>query len=103
MTGIAFLNLDNEYLESAKINKKYIGYGIKNNTNNKMKISKISYSENGIEFDIKEEKETYTFNSRLLGEHNLINLFGAITVSKELSIPVKEIINSVKYIERSRT
>lgn len=68
-----------------------------------MKITRIAYSKEGLEFDIKEGNVAYTFNSRLLGEHNLINLFGAITVSKELNIPVKEIINSVKYIERSRT
>lgn len=63
-----------------------------------MKIDKISYSEKGIEFDIKEGDQTYTFNSKLLGEHNLINLFGAITVAKNLGIPIKEIVNSVKYI-----
>ncbi len=97
--GIAFLNLDNSYLKSSKIDKKYIGYGIENNTNNSMKISNIKYTTKGIQFNIIEENETYTFQSKLLGEHNLINLFGAITVAKHLDVPIKEIINSVKYIQ----
>lgn len=97
--GIAFLNLDNEYLKDSKINKKYIGYGIENHTNNEMEISKISYSAKGIEFDIKYGSEIYNFHSKLLGEHNLINLFGAITVSRYMGVPMKEIVNSVKYIE----
>ena len=64
-----------------------------------MRIVRISYSAKGIEFEIQTEEETYTFNSKLLGEHNLINLFGAITVSKALDVPIKEAINSVKYIQ----
>lgn len=97
--GIAFLNLDNEYLNQAKKDKKYVGYGIENNTNNKLKITRYKYSAKGIEFDILEDGNTYTFNSKLLGEHNLVNLFGAITVARYLSVPMKEIINSVKHIE----
>lgn len=97
--GIAFLNLDNSYLKSSKIDKKYVGYGIENNTNNSMKISNIKYTTKGIQFNIIEENEKYIFQSKLLGEHNLINLFGAITVAKHLDVPIKEIINSVKYIQ----
>lgn len=97
--GIAFLNLDNEYLNKSKIKKDYIGYGIENNKNNKMKITNVVYIPKGIEFNITEGKETYTFNSKLLGEHNLINLFGAITVAKYLDVPIKEIINSIKHIQ----
>lgn len=97
--GIAFLNMDNEYLRKSKINKKYIGYGIENHTNNEMEIKNVNYSSRGIEFDIKDKNEVYNFHSKLLGEHNLINLFGAITASKYMEVPMKEIVNSVKYIE----
>jgi len=97
--GIAFLNLDNSYLKSSKISKKYVGYGIENNTNNSMRISDIKYTTKGIQFNIIEKNENYIFQSKLLGEHNLINLFGAITVAKHLDVPIKEIINSVKYIQ----
>lgn len=97
--GVAFLNLENPYLQASKINKPYIGYGIENNANNKMKISSIKYTNKGIQFDVIEKENTYTFNSKLLGEHNLINLFGAITIANYLEVPIKEIINSVKYIQ----
>ncbi len=97
--GVAFLNLDNEYLKNSKINKKYIGYGVENNTNNTLKISSIEYNSKGIEFVVSENNEKYTFNSKLLGEHNLVNLFGAITIAHYLEVPIKQIINSVKYIQ----
>lgn len=35
----------------------------------------------------------------MLGDHNLVNLFGAITVAEYLGVPMKEIANAVKHIE----
>lgn len=97
--GIAFLNMDNELIKNAEKNKKFIGYGIDNNTNNKLKIVKKEYTAKGIEFVISDGNEEYTFNSKLLGEHNLINLFGAITVADYMGVPMKQLINSTKYIQ----
>lgn len=97
--GVAFLNLDNELIANAdKKGKKYIGYGIKNNTNNKLKIVDQKYSQKGIEFTVEKDGEKYKFNSKLLGEHNLIDLFGAITIADYMGIDMKYIINSVKHI-----
>ena len=97
--GVAFLNLDNEYLRNSNIERKYIGYGIENNDNNKMKITNVSYGAKGLEFSINDGKDEYKFNSKLLGDHNLVNLFGAITVAEYLGVPMKEIANAVKHIE----
>ena len=97
--GVAFLNLDNEYLRNSKIERKYIGYGIENNDNNKMKITNVSYGAKGLEFSVNDGKDEYKFNSKLLGDHNLVNLFGAITVAEYLGVPMKEIANAVKHIE----
>ena len=83
--GVAFLNLDNEYLRNSKIERKYIGYGIENNDNNKMKITNVSYGAKGLEFSVNDGKDEYKFNSKLLGDHNLVNLFGAITVAEYLA------------------
>ena len=97
--GTAFLNYDNEFLKQSKIEKEVVGYGIENNKNNKLEIKNVKYTPKGIEFTVKKDNNLYTFNSKLLGEHNLINLFGAITVADYLDVPIKEIINSVKYIQ----
>lgn len=97
--GIAFLNLDNELILKAEKNKKFIGYGIENNTNNKMKITDQKYNSKGIQFIINKDGKDYLFNSKLLGEHNLINLFGAITVADHMGIDMKQIINTTKYIQ----
>lgn len=97
--GLAFLNLDNSYLQQVAKKDNYVGYGIEHTLKNKLKISNIQYTNKGIEFDITKDQASYTFNSKLLGEHNLINLFGAITVADFLNVPIKEIINSVKHIQ----
>lgn len=97
--GVAFLNLDNELILNAEKKKDFIGYGIENNTNNKLKIVNKKYNSKGIEFTIKKDGEEYIFNSKLLGEHNLINLFGAITIADYLGIDMKQIINTTKYIQ----
>lgn len=57
--GVAFLNLDNEYLRNSKIERKYIGYGIENNDNNKMKITNVSYGAKGLEFSVNDGKDEY--------------------------------------------
>ena len=64
-----------------------------------MKITKKEYTSKGIKFVIQKGDEEYLFNSKLLGEHNLINLFGAITVADYLGIQMKQIINTTKYIQ----
>lgn len=97
--GVAFLNMDNDFIKNAEKNKEFIGYGIEDNTNNKLKIVKKEYTAKGIEFVISNGNEEYVFNSKLLGEHNLINLFGAITVANYMGVPMKQLINSTKYIQ----
>ena len=96
--GIAFLNLDSEFINSYKITKDYIGYGLVNNKNNDLLLNNILYSSNGLSFDLTKEKEVYKVSSSLLGQHNLINLYGAITVANKLEVPMKTIINEVKHI-----
>lgn len=97
--GIAFLNLDNELILNADKNREFVGYGVKNNTNNKMEITEQKYNSKGIQFIINKEGNNYSFNSKLLGEHNLINLFGAITVADYMGIDMKQMINATKYIQ----
>lgn len=98
--GIAFLNLDNEYINDYSFDKeKAIGYGLNNHLNNKLEIDEVSYSSKGLKFNLKKDEEIYEFNSNLLGEHNLINLYGAITVADYFGVPIKNIINEVKKIK----
>ncbi len=100
--GISFLNLDNEYINTYPINKKQtIGYGLNNNINNKLKISKIKYTPKGLNFTLNKDKIDYEVNSNLLGEHNLINLYGAITVADYFNVPIKNIINEIKKIQNA--
>ncbi len=100
--GVSFLNLDNNYINNyPKDNNQVIGYGLKNNINNKLKISNINYSEAGLNFTLTKDKEKYQVNSQLLGEHNLINLYGAITIADYFNIPIKNIINEVNKIKNA--
>ncbi|MDD2505533.1 MAG: UDP-N-acetylmuramoyl-tripeptide--D-alanyl-D-alanine ligase [Bacilli bacterium] len=101
--GISFLNLDNDYINNFSFNKKeVIGYGLTNNINNNLKLNNIKYSKEGLNFKITKDKKIYEVNSKLLGEHNLINLYGAITIADYFNVPMKHIINNVKKIKNPK-
>jgi len=96
--GTSFLNLDNEYINNYAFNKqKVIGYGLKNSLNNKLKINNVHYPE----FILTKDKINYEVKANLLGEHNLINLYGAITIADHFDVPIKNIINEIKKIKNA--
>ncbi len=97
--SIAFLNYDNEYIRKNKTNKNKVTYGIKDNYKKDFEAYEYNVTENGIEFKVKKDNEEYIFTSKLLGEHNVTNLIGAIAVASTLGIPMKKIIYAVKQIE----
>lgn len=101
-SGISFLNLDNDLINNYPYNKeKIIGYGLNNNLNNKLSIKDMKYTSTGITFNLVKEKNTYEVKSSLLGEHNLINLYGAITIADYFEVPIKNIINETRKIKNA--
>ncbi|MDE6531570.1 MAG: UDP-N-acetylmuramoyl-tripeptide--D-alanyl-D-alanine ligase [Lachnospiraceae bacterium] len=60
----------------------------------------LHLSQLGTEFDVTApDGETETFQTRLVGEHNVINIIGAIAVAHTLGIPLKELKVPVRRLQ----
>ncbi len=96
--GTVFLNYDNEYIRNHKIDKKIITYGIGEGEFD-YKGTDISVSRKGTSFTILHNGERVRFSTKLLGEHNVQNIVGAIAVAHFFGIPFEELVFPVKRLE----
>ncbi len=93
--GMLFLNGDNEYTASRA--KDGITYGLESGD---YKAKVISVGEKGTTFEVTApDGETGEFSTKLIGVHNCLNILGAIAVSHELGIPLKELKPQVRRLE----
>ena len=99
--GVAFINIDNEYISKYKIknNCKVISVGIDNKKAD-YHAKNIIYSKQGSKFDIDIDKKTYKFSTSLLGKHNITNILLGIALARELNIDMKDIVKSVKNVKQ---
>lgn len=97
--GFMFLNYDNEYIANHKTDNNIITYGIKNKNANYMPYD-ISVSSKGSSFKLMDENQKeYSFSTKLIGEHNVVNIAGAIAVAHTLGIPMEQLVIQVKRLE----
>jgi len=103
--GLAILNGDDEYQLKYNIknkcNVKWIGI---DNKDVDLYATNIKLSGKGTSFDciFKGDKIKYTFNTKLLGKHNVYNLLAGILLGHELGLSIVELqrgVSSVKTIE----
>ena len=93
--GMLFLNGDNEY--TALRAKDGITYGLESGD---YKARVISVGEKGTTFEVTApDGEKGEFSTKLIGVHNCLNILGAIAVSHELGIPLKELRPQVRRLE----
>ena len=100
--AVAILNVDNSYIASgidmyAK-DKKVIRYGTKNSENIDYRVENISMNENGSTFDLIHNNEKLTFETKLLGKHNIYNIMCAAIVARQLGASNENIIKAVKKV-----
>ncbi|MFI3241896.1 MAG: UDP-N-acetylmuramoyl-tripeptide--D-alanyl-D-alanine ligase [Alphaproteobacteria bacterium] len=91
--GIGFVNGDNVIIRDNMPKRKVITYGLNKNNdyvakNIKTSLKGTSFEVNGIEF------QTY-----LIGEHNVVNILGAIAVCHNMGISLEKLKAFVKKIE----
>lgn len=101
--GVAILNKDNKYINEYKIknNVREVSYGISNQDVDYLAYD-IKYSIEGSSFKVKYNDEVYSFKTRLLGEHNVLNILSAIALGRELNISWDKLmlaVSNVKFIE----
>ncbi len=95
--GTVFLNYDNEYIRNRKTDKNKITYGIGGEYD--YTGTDISVSRKGTTFTVLHGEERQIFTTRLLGEHNVQNIVGAIAVANSFGISLAELVFPVKRLE----
>ena len=101
--GIVLLNGDNDLIReranSYKFeNKNVYFYGL--NNSNDFYASDISVSAKGTKFKLNSKSfKDETFETKLLGKYNIINLVAAISYAMLLGVDIESIKNAVKSIE----
>jgi len=95
-----FVNNDNEYIRKkiAKYSSKnVITYGKDNSSDYRYETNSVS--SRGTEFTVYTNSESYTYSTKLIGEHNVLNITGAIAVANTLGIPLAKLALAVKRLE----
>lgn len=97
--GKVFLNYDNAYIRGHKIDKNIVSYGTMEDDIT-YKAYDIAVSPDGSVFKMKDERgEEFVFHTRLVGNHNVQNIAGAIAVAHTLGIPMEKLRYPVKQLE----
>ena len=98
--GTIFLNYDNEYIKSKKINMSKITYGIENKELDYSSYN-LESSNRGLKFNVSDNKNKIEkeFKTKLIGRHNIENLTGAIAIANYLKIPMDKLVNKVREIK----
>ena len=94
--GLCILNISDINTKSIinKISRPIKTFGFDENSDYRA-ISKNSDSI-PVVFDYKENDKVYEMQINLPGEHNILNCLAALAVSRELSVPIKDIQKSLK-------
>ena len=97
--GKVFLNYDNSYIRGHKIDKNVVSYGTAGAAID-YRADDITVSPNGSTFKMKDAQgEEFEFHTRLVGNHNVQNIAGAIAVAHTLGIPMEKLRYPVKQLE----
>lgn len=96
--GIAFLNESDENIKSMTTKKNKISYGLEPSCQYYAKD--IQITEFGSQFTIHtKEGADLEVSTQLLGEHNIVNIVGAVAIAKELGLTDKQIQIGIKLLK----
>ncbi len=101
--GIGVLNKDDEKQRDYKIKKKdharIVWIGIEEKDVD-VRAQNIKCNNKGTTFEcvFKGDKNKYTFETRLLGKHNVYNILAAIALGHEFGLTIKELQQGVKKV-----
>ena len=95
--GKVFLNTDNEYI-AARLPEGCVRYGTGENTDYRANV--VSVSRKGTSFTVTyPDGGCHTFQTVLIGAHNVVNLCGAVAMADSLGVPVEDIQYGIKRIQ----
>lgn len=99
--GVGFLNADNEYINNYVVKNtcKIVKVGIDNEDADYV-ATNIKYTNEGSTFDVRLGGKKYSFETGLLGKHNITNILIGIAIAKELGISNEDIVKNVKNVKQ---
>ncbi len=95
--GTVYLNYDNEYIRNRQINKNVISYGL--SAESDYYADNISVTVKGTSFTVHHGEEKGEFSTKLIGEHNVQNIVGAIAAANTLGVSFAELKTPVRRLE----
>ena len=95
--GIVFLNYDNVYIKNREIDKNVVSYGLSQSED--YYADNISVTAKGTSFIVHHEDEQCEFSTKLIGEHNVQNIVGAIAAANTLGVSFDELKTPVRRLE----
>ncbi len=95
--GTVFLNYDNEYIRNREINKNIVSYGLRSGSD--YYADNISVTVKGTSFTVHHGEEKGEFSTKLIGEHNVQNIVGAIAAANTLGVSFSELKTPVRRLE----
>lgn len=96
--GVAILNYDDENVKNVATTKNKVTYGTDKTKD--YYAEEIEITEFGSNFIVHTKNgEKISVTTKLLGEHNIINIVGAVAIAKELGLTDKEIQLGVKMLK----
>lgn len=99
-TGLIFLNGDNEYINDKSVDYKNKIFYSTVPKDGCYYAENVKVSQTGTEFDIvTPDKSRETFRMQLVGNHNVINVAGAIAVANSLGIELSALKAAVRKIQ----
>ncbi|MCR5656615.1 MAG: UDP-N-acetylmuramoyl-tripeptide--D-alanyl-D-alanine ligase [Butyrivibrio sp.] len=95
--GLKFANGDNEFITGNKRHDNVIYYGVSEGCD--YRATDVQYSADGASFKVTTpDGETCDYTMKLLGEHNVTNVVGAIAMAHKLGIPLAKLKMAVRRI-----
>lgn len=102
--GTSYLNMDNQYIAARPVPVKSIGYRLAAPGQPPYEGVycgyDVSVSSKGSSFSLREPDGTVTsLSTRLIGEHNVLNICGAVAVARSMGVEMRDIIPRVRRLE----
>ena len=100
--GIGILNIDNPFIRGYPLQTaaKIITYGFSEDADVRIVTGKAGVE--GTYFVLEVEGKCYPFHTRLLGDHNLLNIAAAIALARELHVSMEQLqmlVDQLPYVE----
>lgn len=97
--GMIFLNFDNQYIrEKIYAYQNVLTYSVGNNAS--YRADNVRLSSHGTEFTVfTPDEESEVFQMHLIGQHNVINVLGAIAIAHHLGVQLKTLKVAVRRLK----